>query len=83
MHHGLALSSWLRPLALGTAIVIAVTAAAFAGSLGDRGRYDIERQGLQNGTPLGAKEAAIEQLRSLPLAIPLGPWAANRSAADH
>jgi photosystem II stability/assembly factor-like uncharacterized protein len=66
----------LRPIALGTAIVIAVTAAAFAGSTGDRGRYDIERQGLENGIPLGAKEAAIEQLRSLPPAIPAGPWAA-------
>ncbi len=75
MGHRFALSSWLRPIALGTAIVIAVTAAAFAGSLADRGRYDIERQGLENGIPLGAKEAAIEQLRSLPPAIPAGPWA--------
>ena len=76
MRHRFALSSWLRPIALGIAIVIAVTAAAFAGSLGDRGRYEIERQGLQNGIPLGAKEAAIGQLRSLPLAMPPGPWAA-------
>src|SRR5260370_24651420 len=75
MRHRFALSSWLRPIARGTAIVIAVTAAAFAGSLADRGRYDIERQGLENGIPLGAKEAAIEQLRSLPPAIPAGPWA--------
>jgi photosystem II stability/assembly factor-like uncharacterized protein len=76
MRDRFALSSWLRPIALGTAIVIAVTAAAFAGSMGDRERYDIERQGLENGIPLGAKEAAIEQLRSLPLASPRGPWAA-------
>jgi photosystem II stability/assembly factor-like uncharacterized protein len=76
MRHRFALSTWLRPIALGTAIVIAVTAAAFAGSLDDRGRYDIERQGLENGIPLGAKEAAIEQMRSLPPAIPAGPWAA-------
>ncbi len=76
MRHRFTLSSWLRPIALGSAIVIAVTAVALAGSVGDRGRYDIERQGLQNGIPLGAKEAAIAQLRSLPPALAAGPWAA-------
>jgi photosystem II stability/assembly factor-like uncharacterized protein len=76
MRHRFALSSWLRPIALGTAIVIAVTAAAFAESLGGRGRYDIERQGLQNGIPPGAKENAIRELRALPLATPMGSWRA-------
>jgi hypothetical protein len=76
MRHRFSLLSLLRPIAFGTAIVIAATTVALAGSLSDRGRYDIERQGLQNGIPLGAKEAAIRQLRSLPLATPPGPWAA-------
>lgn len=50
--------------------------AAPAGSLEGRGVYEIEKMGLQNGIPLGAKERAIRQLRALPLATPTGSWLA-------
>jgi len=50
--------------------------AFHAGLVKQRALYGIEKMGLQNGIPLGAKEKAISQLRALPFATPIGSWRA-------